>query len=61
MSIEILLLFVRDVVHVKSIRIERDVDRESLAFCMRHHACKNYKDKAGRRSGAPYFLYVLAR
>jgi hypothetical protein len=53
------LLFVCGVVHVKSIRIERDIDLDPCAFCTRRCACKKYKDRMRRRSGAPYFLYAL--
>jgi hypothetical protein len=38
------LFFIRGIAHVKSIRIERDIDRELLAFCMWRCACKQYKD-----------------
>jgi hypothetical protein len=46
------------VAHVKSTRIESDVNQESLAFCMQHCVCKKYKDGTGRRSGAPCFFYM---
>jgi hypothetical protein len=41
--IESSLLFVHDTTRVKSIRVEQDVNRGPLAFCMRHCACKRYK------------------
>jgi hypothetical protein len=50
-----LLLFVRTVARVKSIRVERDIDREPIAFCTRRCACKRYKSRTGRRSGALAF------
>jgi hypothetical protein len=46
---------------LKSIRIEWDVDQELLVLCMWCCTCKKYKDRTGRRSGAPYFLYALVR
>jgi hypothetical protein len=35
------------------------LDRELLAFCMRHYACKKYKNRTGRQSKGSYFLYVV--
>jgi hypothetical protein len=46
------LLFVRGVARVKSIRMERDVNREPLAFCTRRYACKKYKDVTRHQSEA---------
>jgi hypothetical protein len=52
------LLFVRSVARVKSIRIEQNIEQESLAFCMWCCMCKKYKDRMRHRTGAPYFLYA---
>jgi hypothetical protein len=55
--IESPLLFVHDTAHVKSIRVEQDVNQGPLAFCMRRCACKKYKSRMGCRSRAPCFLH----
>jgi hypothetical protein len=40
----------------------RNVNRESLTFCMWRYTCKTYKIDAKRRQlEAPYFLYVTLR
>jgi hypothetical protein len=51
-------LFVCSATRLKSIRVERDVNQEPLAFCMWHCACKKYKSRVERRSGASCFLYA---
>jgi hypothetical protein len=40
------LLFVCGTACVKSIEVEWDVNRELLAFCTRHCACKKYRSRA---------------
>jgi hypothetical protein len=54
-----LLLFVCGSARVKNIRVEHGIDREPLPFFARHYVCKNNKSRTGRRSGVPYFLYVV--
>jgi hypothetical protein len=56
--IESPLFFVCGIVSVKSIRVERDVDREPPTFCTWRCMCTKYKSRAGCRSRAPCFLYV---
>jgi hypothetical protein len=41
------LLFVRSIVHVKSIEVEWYINQEPLAFCMQHCTCKKYRSRAG--------------
>jgi hypothetical protein len=60
-SIESPLIFIRGAARVKSIRIEWDINQESLAFCTYCCMYKKYKDRTGCQSGAPYFLYAALR
>jgi hypothetical protein len=52
------LLFVRGIARVKSIRVEPDINWESLTFCTWRYTCKNYKSQMGRQSAPPCFLYM---
>jgi hypothetical protein len=49
------LLLVRGAARVKSIRVERDIDRKPLAFCIRHCVCKKYKSRMRCRLGGAAF------
>jgi hypothetical protein len=53
------LIFVHGAGHVKSIRVEQDINRGPLAFYTRHCICKKYKSRTGCRSGVPCFLYTV--
>jgi hypothetical protein len=61
MSIGSPLLFIRGAARVKSIRMEQDVNQKPHAFCVWCCTCKKYKDRMGRRSRAPSFLYAALR
>jgi hypothetical protein len=52
------LLFVCGIARVKSIRVEPDVNWESLAFSTWRYTCKKYKSRMGRQSASPCFLYM---
>jgi hypothetical protein len=41
------LLFLHDTARVKSIEVERDIDREPLAFCLRYYVCKKCRSREG--------------